>query len=302
MNLFAFITWDVSPIIVDLKFIQLRWYGFLFASGFVIGQYIMSWIFKMEKRPQKELDGLLIYMLVSTVIGARLGHCLFYEPAYYLSHPIDILKVWEGGLASHGATVTILFGVWLFAYRRNEVAVFFHKVTVIINNFISNKKPDEPIKSTEKFTWFYLLDRLVIVAAPSAGLIRLGNLMNSEIVGLPTNQPWGFVFMRNLTAQGLPEDFARHPSQLYESIFYFALFAFLLVMYLFMKEKTPHGRLLGWFLFLVFLQRILIEFTKENQVAFENTLPLNMGQILSIPLVLIGLFVLIRSYIKPINI
>ncbi len=177
------------------------------------------------------------------------------------------------------------------------MALFFSKTPVL--NLLSGKDAEV---SKEKYTWFYLLDRLVINIALGGALIRLGNLMNSEIVGLQTDKPWGFIFRRLLTPEGLPEDFARHPSQLYESIFCLFLFGFLLLMYLQTKENTPSGRIFGWFVVLLFIQRILVEFTKENQVAFENGLPLNMGQILSIPLVLAGLFVLYRSYTKPLTI
>jgi len=295
MNL-SFIVWDVSPEIFNLGFFSLRWYGLLFAVGFLLGQYLMTWYFTMEKRDVKDVDGLLLYMVISTVLGARLGHCLFYEPAYYLSHPMEILKVWEGGLASHGASVGILVAIYLFAYKRYEVAVFLSKVPVL-NSFLGNKNPEKP---AEIYTWFYLLDRLVINIALGGAFIRMGNLMNSEIVGKPTDVAWGFIFARLYTPEGLPEDFARHPSQLYEAVFCFLLFAGLLLLYIQTKEKTPSGRIMGWFLVLLFTQRILVEFTKENQVAFENGLPLNMGQLLSVPLVLAGLFVLYKSYTQPI--
>lgn len=266
-----FINWDVSPEIIQIGSLAIRWYGLLFACGFLVGQQIMNWIFKLENKDIKDLDNLLMYMVFSTVLGARLGHCLFYEPQYYLSNPIAILKVWEGGLASHGATVGILIGIFVFSRIYN------------------------------RYTWLYLLDRLVIVIALSGAFIRLGNLMNSEIVGKPTDATWGFVFVRNLTPEGFPENFARHPSQLYESIFCVFLFIFLLIMYIKYKSKTPYGRIFGWFVVLLFSQRILIEFTKENQVDFENNMLLNMGQILSIPMVIFGAYVLYRSYTsKPI--
>lgn len=271
MKNLLFIVWDVSPEIFQLGPITLRWYGLFFAAGFLVGQYIMQWIFKQENKPQEKLDSLLMYMVVSTVLGARLGHCLFYEPDYYLSHPLDIIKVWEGGLASHGATVGILLGIFIFS------------------------------RTNKEFTWLYLLDRIVILVALAGCFIRLGNLMNSEIVGKPTDMPWGFVFMRNFTPEGFPEDFARHPSQLYESIFCLALFGLLIFIYKWKKGNVPSGQFFGLFVVLLFTQRILVEFSKENQVDFENSLPLNMGQILSIPMVLFGFFVLYRSFKKPLE-
>lgn len=277
MHLLSFIKWDVSPTIFTIPFpvigdLEIRWYGLLFALSFVAGQYIMSAIFKTEGRKAEDVEKLLVSMVIYTIVGARLGHCLFYEPEYYLSHPWKILYIREGGLASHGATIAILIGMYLFVRKHKE------------------------------YTWLYLLDRIVIGVALAGAFIRLGNLMNSEIVGLQTNVPWGFIFSKNLTAEGLPEDFARHPSQLYEAIFCLFLFGFLLFLYTKTKAETPAGRLLGWFVVLLFIQRILVEFTKENQVAFENGLPLNMGQILSIPLIFGGAFILYRSYTNPLKI
>jgi prolipoprotein diacylglyceryl transferase len=304
---FLFIIWDVSPEIFSIGFLTIRWYGLLFAAGILIGQTLMYQFFKLEKKPESELESLLLYMVLAIVLGARLGHCLFYEPAYYLSHPIDILKIWEGGLASHGATVGILLAVWLFAYKRYQIALSLYKlfslpVLNLIPMIFGVDMKKEPVKSEETYTWLYLLDRLVMTIALGGAFIRTGNLMNSEIVGLPTNLPWGVVFRRNLTPEGFPEDFARHPSQVYEAIFCVLLFLFLLTYYLKLKEKTPNGLIFGWFVVLLFTQRIIVEFTKENQVAFENGLPLNMGQILSIPMVLFGIFVLYRSYTKPLEI
>lgn len=267
------ITWEVSPEIFQIGSFAIRWYGLLFACGFLIGQQLMDWFFKLESRDEKDLDNLLMYMVFSTIIGARLGHCLFYEPEYYLANPISIFKVWEGGLASHGATAGILLGIFIFS------------------------------RKYKGYTWLYLLDRLVITIALGGAFIRLGNLMNSEIVGKPTDVSWGFIFVKNLTPEGFPENFARHPSQLYESIFCVFLFAFLLFLYLKTKEKTPYGRIFGWFVVLLFTQRILTEFSKENQVAFENGLPLNMGQLLSIPMVIFGSYVLYRSFTsKPMQV
>lgn len=258
------IHWNVSPEIFP-DFLPVRWYGLLFMSGFVFGYYILERIFKKEGKPVEWLDSLSIYVGVGTILGARLGHCLFYQPDYYLANPIEILKIWEGGLASHGAVIGIL-----------------------IANYSYGKK----FKGTG-FMW--VTDRLVIVVALAATLIRLGNLMNSEIVGSPTNLPWGFVFER------LGEDFARHPSQLYEAIFYLFSFAILFFSYWKRGAGDFKGRLFGIFLILIFGFRFFIEFIKDVQVEFEKNMDLNMGQLLSIPLVLIGIGFYLRSYLKASN-
>ncbi len=257
MTLFAFITWNVNPEIISFGTFAIRWYGLLFALGFVTGQLIFARIFKLENKPEKDLEALLIYMVVSTVIGARLGHVLFYQPDYYLTseHFIEIFKIWEGGLASHGAGISILIAIYL--YSRNRPG--------------------------QSFLW--VADRMVIVIALGGAFIRLGNLMNSEMIGIPTDLPWAFIF----TAQ---DNIPRHPAQLYEAIYCFMLFFFLWYTYNRMREKTPEGLLLGLFLVILFTLRFVDEYFKENQVAFEDTLSLNMGQILSIPLVLLGFYFL----------
>jgi phosphatidylglycerol---prolipoprotein diacylglyceryl transferase len=267
MDILSAIIWNQSPDIfsVDIPVLgtlTIRWYGLLFASAFLVGQYIMFKIFKAEGKPEADVEALTLYMIVATLVGARLGHCLFYQPDYYLAHPLDILKVWEGGLASHGAITGILLGLYLY----------------------SRSHPDQ--------SYLWIIDRVVIVGASGAAFIRMGNLFNSEIIGLPTDLPWGFVFTR------LNEDFPRHPAQLYEAISCFFLFLFLFALWNKTKEKTPGGRLFGIFVVVVFTLRIFYEFLKENQVDFENGLPLNMGQILSIPLIFIGIWVLIRSFRK----
>ncbi len=257
--MYAFISWDVSPDLVDFGFWAIRWYSLLFASGFIISHYVMLDIFKREGHTQEELDKLTIYMVIATVLGARLGHCLFYEPSYYLSHPIEIFKVWEGGLASHGATVGILFALYLFA------------------------------KNTPGVTYFWILDRIVIVVALCGCLIRLGNLFNSEIVGKETSLPWGFIFVRN------GEDFPRHPAQLYEGISCLLLFFVLWGLYKKTDIGKYQGRLFGLFCIVCFGLRFCYEFLKENQVAFEDGLVLNMGQWLSIPMVILGGICIFRS-------
>ena len=259
--LLAFIEWSVSPEIFHLGPISVRWYGLLFAMAFVAGYFIMTWIFKKEDRPQTDLEQLSIYMIFGTVIGARLGHCLFYNPAYYLSNPIEIIKVWEGGLASHGAALGILTAIYLFA----------------------NKK--------KKYSMLWVLDRVVIVVALAGTFIRLGNLFNSEIIGVTTDVSWAFIFT---SVDELP----RHPAQLYESIAYFVFFLILLFIYYKGFEKNKSGLLFGLFLVLVFTFRFFIEFLKENQSGFEAGMALDMGQLLSIPFIIAG-FIFIAKSFKP---
>lgn len=251
----GFITWNVDPGLFSLGFLHVRWYGLLFALGFVTGYYIMAWMFKREKTDIKVLDSLTTYMVLSTVIGARLGHVLFYEPATYLAHPLDIIKIWEGGLASHGAAIGILTGLWLFARK--------------------HQKP-----------WLWVVDRIVVVTALAGAFIRIGNLMNSEIYGHATNLPWGFIFVAD-------DNIPRHPTQIYEALCYLATFFFLLWLYR-KKAGQPMGRLFGWFLVCIFAARFVIEFLKEPQVMFEQTMLLNMGQLLSIPFVAAGIWLLMR--------
>lgn len=267
MDILSAIIWNQSPDIfsVDIPVLgtlTIRWYGLLFASAFLVGQYIMFRIFKAEGRPEADVEAMTLYLIVSTLIGARLGHCLFYQPDYYLAHPLDIFKVWEGGLASHGTTIGVLFGIYIYS------------------------------RSRPSLSYLGVLDRVVIVTALAGAFIRMGNLFNSEIIGKPTDMPWAFVFTR------LNEDFGRHPAQLYEAISCVLLFLFLFALWNKTKEKTPEGRLFGIFVVVLFGLRIVYEFLKENQVDFENGLPLNMGQILSIPMVLIGIGVIIRSFRK----
>lgn len=261
-----FIIWDVSPeifsIASDIPYIgglSVRWYGLLFAMSFIFGYIIMKKIFANEGLGEKLLDQLSTYMLVSTIIGARLGHCLFYEPSYYLSHPLEILKVWEGGLASHGAAVGIFIGLYIFAR--------------------SNKKP---------VLWIF--DRVAIIVALSGFFIRTGNLMNSEIFGDITSLPWGFIFTRYYDP-ALAVD-TRHPTQIYEALSYLVIFIFLYRLYWKQKGKTNNGEIFGYFMILLFGVRFLIEFIKVPQVGFEETMFLNMGQILSIPLILMGFVML----------
>lgn len=258
MIIISSIWWEVSPEIMKLGPFSLRWYGLLFALAFVFGYMIMSKIYKREKKSLADLEKLSIYVILGTVIGARLGHCLFYDPAYYLTNPIEILKVWQGGLASHGAAIGILTALYLF----------------------SKKKKDQNM--------LWTLDRLVIVVALGGALIRLGNLFNSEIIGKAADVPWAFVFVR-------VDDIPRHPAQLYESLFYFLSFAILYLIYNKKSTSLKQGFLFGLFLILIFGFRFFVEFLKENQSAFEATWPLNMGQILSLPFVILGLYFVLRK-------
>ena len=274
MAILNYITWDVSDEIFRFTLpifgsVALRWYGLLFASGFVFGQIILTRIYKAEGVRERWVDVITLYMIVGTVLGARLGHCLFYEPEVYLKDPIRILMIWEGGLASHGATVGILLALYMFSRKY-------------------------------KFDYLWVLDRIVIVVALGGALIRLGNLFNSEIVGKATDVPWAFVFVRNFEFSQVP----RHPAQLYESISSFLLFLALYFLWSRLKSVTPRGRIFGLFVVILFTLRVLYEFLKENQVDKENfllqTIGLNIGQLLSLPLIIIGLIVLIRSYTHPV--
>jgi len=248
---FLIIPWDPNPEILRIGQFAIRWYGVLFASAFFFGYFLMRKMFRNEGLPDDLLDRLTIYMAIGTVVGARLGHCFFYEPKYYLSHPLEILQVWHGGLASHGAAIGIIIALGIFAVR-------------------------------EKKGYFWVFDRIAIIVALSGVLIRTGNLMNSEIYGVETSLPWGFVFLRN------HEVVPKHPTQIYEALAY--LFVFILLLRIYWKKKGDvyQGLLISLFLILVFSARFLIEFVKEPQVAFESKMVLNMGQLLSIPFILVG--------------
>lgn len=262
------IVWDASPIIFSIGSFELRWYGVLFALGFVIGYQIIAWAFKIENRNEKHLDALLLTMIISIVLGARIGHYVFYEGDNFLVDPLPFL--WDmlippyAGLASHGAAFGTLIGLYLFKRKHKE------------------------------YDYLWLTDRLVIVSALGGAFIRLGNFMNSEIIGKPTDSPLGVIFKQNHEFSQVP----RHASQLYESISSLILFFILLFLYNKWREKTPKGSLTGIFFIWIFGLRFFYEFTKENQVAFESNMALNMGQILSIPAVLIGVYFLAQSFKK----
>jgi prolipoprotein diacylglyceryl transferase len=257
----GFINWNVDPEIFRIGSFAIRWYGLLFAASFVFGYWIMLKIFKKENIPVSVLDSLTTYMVIGTVVGARLGHCLFYEPAYYLSHPLEILEVWQGGLASHGAAVGIILTILIFG-------------------------------KVKKLPFLWVIDRVVITVALSGLFIRTGNLMNSEIFGHVTSLPWGFIFLR----AGHPLDLApRHPTQLYEGLSYLVIFLIIWWYYYKKNGKPAQGMIFGMFLIMVFGMRFLIEFAKEPQEGFEQSMILNMGQLLSIPLILAGVWFVWRA-------
>lgn len=255
------IHWNIDPEIIALGPFSVRWYGVLFAAAFFLGYRIFEYFYKIEKRNPEELNDLLWYTIVGTVVGARLGHCLFYEPQYYLANPLEILMVWKGGLASHGAAIGILTALYFYVKKVKDI----------------------------KFLW--LIDRVSIVTALGGAFIRVGNLFNSEIYGSETNVAWSFIFER-------VDNIPRHPSQIYEALAYFSIFLVLIYFYKKFKDKVNNGFFLGIFLITVFGFRIFVEFFKADQTDFEAGMILNMGQILSIPAVLAGIVLLFLTQIK----
>lgn len=262
MDILAFIHWNVNPEIFSLGPVHVRWYGLLFAVGFLFGYNHGEKMFKHENIDLKWLESLFIYLIVATIIGARLGHVLFYGWDHYSQHPIEILYVWQGGLASHGGVLGIIIAMFIWS------------------------------KYVSKRSILWVLDRVVVPSVFVAALIRLGNLMNSEIYGIPTTLPWGVIFERN------HETVAKHPTQIYESLSYLVTFGVMLYMYWKTKAKDYQGLLVGVFFVMVFSARFFIEFIKEVQEPFEKGMTLDMGQWLSIPFVLTGIFLIIRALKK----
>ena len=267
MELLA-VNWNVDPAILHLGGFELRWYSLLFVSGFILGWFIMRSFFRREKIGEDLLDPMLYMLLICTIVGARLGHVIFYQPDYYFGSWegfLEIFMPWKGGLASHGGTIALLVGIWWYAKKYG-------------------KKND--------FDFVWVLDHLVIPVSFAACFIRLGNLFNSEIYGGPTSLPWGFVFLRN------GETVPAHPTQLYEAGTYLLLGFVLLWMYRHKLEKVYRGTFVGIFLMVCFGARFLIEFVKNDQVAFEADMLLNMGQILSIPFIIAGAGFLVYAFCK----
>ncbi len=252
------ITWNVDPEIFSLGPFSIRYYGVLWATAFLAGFRIMSYIFKNEGKSENDLNDLFLYMFFGTIIGARLGHILFYDPINYLSNPLKILEVWKGGLASHGAAIGIPTAIYFYCRKHKD----------------------------QSFLW--VLDRIVITVALGGCFVRLGNLFNSEIIGTYTNLPWGFIFVNAMP----PETEPRHPAQLYEALSYLVLFFILISVYRKKWREMKEGFIFGIFLIYLFTARFLIEFVKDVQEAFEKDMILKMGQILSIPFILLGIYIL----------
>lgn len=243
--------WNINPTLLHLGPLQLRWYGLLFVGSFFLGAMILNWIYKREGKNPAVIDNLLIYVMVGAVVGARLMHCFAYEPNFYLSHPIEILKVWKGGLASHGGLLGVLIALYLFSRKHNE-----------------------------SFMW--IVSRIAIPGALTAAFVRVGNLFNSEILGKPSDAPWAIVFER---IDLVP----RHPVQLYEAFSYLTILLILVTLYRKVTPAFATKILPGSFLVLVFVARFFIEYAKTRQADYTTDLPFSTGQLLSIPYILIGI-------------
>ena len=352
MTYLLYFIWNADPEIISG--LPPRWYGVLFASGFIVGSYIMRWMYKLDKRDPEEVERLTMYMVISTIVGARIGHCLFYDPVYYLSNPLKILFIWEGGLASHGAAIAIILGMVLYSRKVGE-----------------------------KFFW--VMDRIVIVVCLAGAFIRTGNFMNSEILGLPTETKNGVIFAKSVNdilsyrfdgrvdeisfhsregeindngvpitirlkyvdnlvvdeeyennyyesnvksfmlgydgikkhiyeEQGVDLDYKlfknkniyyaeiytigipRHPAQMYEALYCFLLFVSLLSVWYFKRQTLNDGFIFSIFMIVLWTLRIFDELLKENQVAWEDDIPFNMGQWLSVPMIILGIYIFIKTF------
>jgi phosphatidylglycerol:prolipoprotein diacylglycerol transferase len=254
------LVWHVDPAIFVLGPFEVRWYGLFFALGFLLGFQIMAQFYRREQRDLENLSELCLYLMLGTIIGARLGHVLFYQPDYFLSHPWEIPMIWQGGLASHGGFAGVIISLYLYLKKHRDMS------------FIE------------------LADRLAIPCLLAAALIRVGNFFNSEILGIPSNLPWAVVFAR-------VDNIPRHPAMLYEAAAYFLVFCALYAAYWKSTMIQFPGRVFGTTIAACFFARFMIEFVKENQVPFESRLPLNIGQLLSIPFILLGVYLIYSSRI-----
>lgn len=285
MNLLS-IVWDIDPILIHIGNGGIRWYGLLWALGLYAAYLIQVKLYKHEHCPEEWTDSLFMWITIGTIIGARVGHCWFYEwhqygaPWHlfgweftyrnpYIENPFLLIKIWEGGLASHGGAIGIILSSWL------------------LNKKVFSKRPEYHT------SMLWILDRICIGACITGALIRLGNLMNSEIYGGPTDLPWGFVFVRD--GMTVP----CHPTQIYEMIYCLVAFAILMPMYYKLQAYRREGLLIGTFFEIIFGTRFVLEFIKNDQEAFEADQLLNMGQWLSLPFILIGIYLIIRAYKRP---
>lgn len=254
-----YFVWNVSPTLFSWGPITVRWYGLLFAAGFFQGFIILNWMFRREGKRPEDLDDLFIYVFVGVLVGARLGHCLFYDPGFYFSHPLEILKIWNGGLASHGGGIGVVLAGFYFSRRKKG------------------------------YTGLWMLDRGSVPLATVAFFIRMGNLFNSEIIGIETTVPWAFVFER---IDLLP----RHPVQLYEALSYLIISGIMLWSYLRWANRMGDGFLIGIYAILMSSMRFYLEFFKTRQAAYGFDQVLSVGQWLTIPFILVGIFLVYRGY------
>lgn len=253
-------TWNIDPILIKLGPIQVHWYGLIFALGLLGAYSIAEYIFKREDQDRKLLEPLFLYIVIGLLVGARLAHVLFYDPDYYFDHPAEIIKIWHGGLASHGGFIGLIVGLWLFSKRY-------------------------------KFELLWLLSRATIPAMLVAATIRVGNFFNSEIVGKATDGSWGVIFSRI-------DSTPRHPVVLYESISYLTIFALLFWLYKKLDREKFTNIALGLTFILGFSARFMLEYFKTAQSEFATTLPVTMGQLLSVPFIFIGIILLIQGFKK----
>lgn len=270
------ITWTLDPIIFQLGGLKVGWYGVLFAVGLIIlGGGVLAKMWKSEGLSEQSYNWLVVYILVATVVGARLGHCLFYEPEYYLANPLEILKTWKGGLASHGGVIGIMIAVYLYS------------------------------KKISKQSMLWAFDRLCVPTGLVAAMIRLGNLANHEIYGHATDVPWAFRFIENIPQwqMGAEPIFTvpSHPTQLYEAFAYLLTFGVCMWLYWKRGAQKHEGFIFGVAMILIFVARFLIEFVKNDQVGFEADMSLNMGQWLSVPFILLGIAAIIYSLKQPVK-
>ena len=258
------IIWDVNPVALSLGPLEIRWYGVIYALGFFIAINIIGKTFKHDGAPEEWLDKVFIYFILAVIVGSRLGHVFFYDWAYYSQHPLEIFMVWHGGLASHGGAAAMLLTAWLLS------------------------------KYMTKQNIFWLGDRVFVGSALVASMIRIGNLMNSEIYGEPTDLPWGFVFVRGDINNTIP----CHPTQLYESLAYLLVFFLLLWLYWKKDAGKYNGLLTGVGFLGIFVSRQIIEIIKNPQSDFEVGMTYNMGQWLSVPFIILGAILVVRALVK----